>query len=312
MAFITIVGSMNLDINVRVPRFATAGETLTGSDLEETPGGKSSNQAAAAARLGAAVRLVGAVGDDPAGRYLVDEAEALGIDTSHIARLADVPTGRAIIQVDARGENTITVIPGANERVTGDLLDDAALDNSSIVSLALEIPVDAVLQAARMSRRQGSRTILNLSPFQELPAELLGLVDVLLVNEHEAAQFVGEAEFSVEAGVALLAERLTSAGIGAAVVTLGAAGSLVVHREGGADAPFVSFRVPAYPVKAVDTTGCGDAFTGALAARLAAGASLADAVQTANATGGFAATRRGAQSSYPSADELAAWVAARE
>lgn len=306
---ITMVGSLNLDINVRVPRFPGRGETLLGSDLEETPGGKSSNQAAAAAKLGGNVRLVGAVGDDFAGRTLRESADALGVDTRQVRELVGVPTGRALIQVDTAGENVITVIPGANGRIKPRDITESALAGSSIVSLALEISIDAVLQAARHAKKINAKTILNLSPFQCVPEELMALTEVLLLNEHEATQFM-DWDSAPESDPGALSEKLAMLGVGAAVVTLGASGAMVM-RATRATAGVATERVPGFPVKSVDTTGCGDAFAGALAQQLAMGATLTAAVQIANAAGAFADEHRGAQSSYAREGELSQWIANR-
>lgn len=304
---ITMVGSLNMDMNLRVPHMPAPGETLLASDLHETPGGKSSNQAAAAARLGARVRLIGAVGDDSAGRALRHHVETLGVDSTYLRTVDGVPTGRAVIQVDAAGENIITVIAGANEHLEPGDITEPALAQSSIVSLALEVPLDTVLKAARAAKAIGARTVLNLSPFQPVPDELLALTDVLLLNQHEASQFMGRGRES-ELDCAALSEKLAILGAKAAVVTLGDLGAEVVQ-VGGMNEPVITERVPGFRVDAVDTTGCGDAFAGALAQQLAMGESLTTAVRVANAAGGFAAERRGAQSSYPSKEELAQWTA---
>lgn len=303
---ITMVGSLNLDMNLRVPRIPAPGETLVASDFEEAPGGKSSNQAAAAAKLGARVRLVGAVGDDPAGQVLRNQAEMLGVETTHLRTLHGVPTGCAVIQVDPSAENAITVLPGANAHVAPADITECSLTGSAIVSLALEIPLDTVLQAASVAKAIGAKTILNLSPYQEVPDELLANTDVLLLNQHEAAQFMGCDDWS-EGDAVQLSEKLARLGVGAAVVTLGASGAEVV-RVGRAGEPTVTERIEGFYVAAVDTTGCGDAFAGALAQQLAQGESLSAAARTANAAGGFAAERRGAQSSYPAKEELQNWT----
>jgi ribokinase len=276
---IVIVGSLNADLVVSTDRFPQPGETLHGSDLAILPGGKSANQAVAAGRLGGTVRLIGAVGDDGNGALLRDSVAAAGVDTTHVAVRQTVPTGTAVITVDARGENTIVISGGANATLTPDDLPAEVFAGAAVLGLCLEVPVDVVLAAARAAQRAGVTVLTNLSPFGDVPRELLALTDVLLVNEHEAA-------------------ALGDHGVARSIVTRGGAGSIV---HDGDSAPV---EVPAVPVQAVDTTGCGDAFMGAVALRLAAGDSLVDAARFAAGVGAYAATRAGAQASYPTTAEL--------
>ncbi|WP_284750764.1 ribokinase [Arthrobacter sp. efr-133-R2A-120] len=308
MTLITMVGSLNLDTNVRVERFTQPGETLMGYGLDETAGGKSFNQAAAAARLGGAVRLIGAVGDDPGAEYLLGHARDLGIDTRFTKRLAGFPTGRAIIHVDADGENMITVIAGANDELRPADVGEAGISGSHLICLALETPVETVFEAALTARRIGARVILNLSPFKDLPDELLSLVDVVVMNEREAALFVNQPNPFSNGDFSALTDRLIACGVANAVVTLGASGATTVQRVQAGTPEFKVEQIPALPANAVDTTGCGDAFTGALAYGLALGDDLNLAVRLANAAGGFAAEHRGAQSSYADKAELSHWM----
>jgi ribokinase len=280
---IAIVGSLNADLVVRTERFPKPGETLHGSDLAILPGGKSANQAVAAGRLGGDVVMVGAVGADGNGALLLDSVRGAGVDVSAVSVRDDAPTGTAVITVDGQGENTIVISAGANGRLTVDDVAAAdALDDAAVLGLCLEVSVDVVLAAARRVHAAGGTVLTNLSPFGPVPAELLRLTDVLLVNEHEAAQ-------------------LGEHGVDRVIVTAGGAGCTV--HDGSSPAE----HVPAPTVEAVDTTGCGDAFMGAVALRLAAGDALVDAAQFAVRVGAFAATRHGAQASYPTATELAAF-----
>jgi ribokinase len=280
---VVVVGSLNADLVVRTDRFPQPGETLHGSDLQTLPGGKSANQAVAAGRLGGTVRMVGAVGDDGNGALLRDSVAAAGVDTTRVAVRPGTATGTAVITVDGRGENTIVVSGGANATLTPDDLPADALDGAAVLGLCLEVPMDVVLAAARAAHAAGVTVLTNLSPFGPVPRELLDLTDVLLVNEHEAAQ-------------------LGDHGVARSVVTRGGDGCTV---HDGAAAPV---SVPAVPVDAVDTTGCGDAFMGAVALRLAAGDDLGTAARFAVGVGAFAATRPGAQASYPTPSELAAFL----
>jgi ribokinase len=298
---IVVVGSLNADLIVRTPRFPRPGETLRGGDLAVMPGGKSANQAVAIGRLGGDVAMIGAVGDDPHGELLLGGLGGAGVDVERVRVIDDVATGTAVITVADGGENTIVISAGANGRLApddivavGEVLEDAA-----VVCLCLEVGSDVLLAAAR---RSSGTVVLNLSPYGDVPAELLERTDVLLVNEHEAAQLVGadigDARWELLPG--LLADR----GISRAVVTTGADGCIVL------DAGSPPERIASVPVHAVDTTGCGDAFAGAIALQLAAGHGLADAARFAVGVGAFAATRPGAQASYPTPDELAAFVSA--
>jgi ribokinase len=282
---IVVVGSLNADLVVRTERFPKPGETLHGGDLAILPGGKSANQAVAAGRLGGTVRMIGAVGDDGNGALLRDSVAAAGADTTHVAVREGVATGTAVITVDAGGENTIVISGGANATLTPDDLPAGAFADAAVVGLCLEVSIDVVLAAARAAHAAGATVLTNLSPFGEVPAELLELTDVLLVNEHEA-------------------EALGDHGVARSIVTRGGAGSTV--HDGDAE----PVSVDAVRVEPVDTTGCGDAFMGAVALRLAAGDTLLDAARFAAGVGAFAATGAGAQASYPTTSELEAFLGA--
>jgi len=302
---VAIVGSLNADLVVRTERRPGGGETVIGSDLAVGSGGKGANQAVAAARLGAEVAMLGALGDDAFGRRLRDAILAEGIDDSAVVPLPDTASGTAMIIVDAAGENSIVVSPGANQRLSPAMVDERRswFDGAAVLGLCLEVPVETVLAAARHGHAAGATVIVNLSPFAPVPPELLALTDLLLVNEHELAQLLDGTDRSWAERARALAER----GIGRAVVTLGSEGSVVLDPDGSE--PTVT-PVPAVRVTAVDTTGCGDAYTGSVAAALARGLPLTEAAAVASRVSAFAATRPGAQSSYPSRAEAAelAWA----
>jgi len=293
-----VVGSANADLVIGVERRPGAGETVLGSDLAVHPGGKGANQAVAAARLGARTALLARVGDDGHGRLLLESQRVAGVDTAGVL-VGGAPTGVALITVDPSGDNSIVVSPGANGRLTpadvraaGDLF-----RASRVVSTQLEIPLETVLEVAR-NLAPGSRLVLNPSPPQPLPAEVLAACDPLIVNEHEAKVILGDtagAGDRPEDWARLLLEK----GPRSVVVTLGGEGALVASPEGVA-------RVPSVKVRAVDTTGAGDAFTAALAWRLGAGEPLAEAAAYAARVGAVTVTREGAQASYPTAAEVAA------
>jgi len=293
-----VVGSANADLVVGVERRPGAGETVLGSDLAVHPGGKGANQAVAAARLGARTALLARVGDDAHGRLLLDSQRAAGVDTSGVL-VGGAPTGVALITVDPSGDNSIVVSPGANSRLTRDDIRaagaSALLAASRVVSAQLEIPSDTVAEVVR-GLRPGTRFVLNPSPPRGVPEDVLAACDPLIVNEHEARVLLGtEAGGTPEEWAA----GLLALGPRSVVVTLGEEGALVADGSGAA-------RVPAVRVDAVDTTGAGDSFTAALAWRLGTGESLADAAAYAARVGAVAVTRRGAQASFPTAEEMAA------
>ena len=293
---VVIVGSLNADLFVEVAALPRPGETVRGSDLTVRPGGKGANQAAAAGLLGADVTMIGAVGADDHGRLLLAAAASAGVRTARIRSL-DVATGTAMITVDGAGENTIIISPGANARLSADDARDGIDDRTAVVGLCLEIEAETVAAAVARARQVGATVILNLSPYRPVEPEVLAGVDVLLVNEIELEQLVGAFDELAEA-----LGRLADAGVGRTVVTLGDAGAAIL------DATTGTSRVASPKVEVVDTTGCGDAFAGALISGLAAGDDLAEAVATAVRVGAYAATGKGAQPSYPTSQQLAAWT----
>lgn len=300
---ILIVGSLNADLVVRAERFPGPGETVRGSELVTLPGGKGANQAAAAALLGGDVRMLGAVGADAHGELLTGSLRRAGADVDGVRKIDGTATGTAMITVNADGENTIVVSPGANDRLTAeDVRDSDAFTGRGVLGLCLEIDTAVVVAAAQRAAADGATVLLNLSPYAEVPDALLAATDVLLVNEHEASTLLGVDVESVDA--AEVASRLAGQGIRRAVITRGSEGAFVFD-----DGDHTT--VPAVPVSAVDTTGCGDAFMGALALRLAAGETLAASAAFAAVVGAYAATGPGAQSSYPTIAQLEAFRASR-
>jgi ribokinase len=291
MSRVVVVGSINADLVVSVDALPAPGETVTGGRFARHGGGKGANQAVAAARLGASVALLGAVGDDELGAAALDELAREGVDVGAVVRLDGEATGVALIMVDAAGENAIAVASGANARVDGagvaQLLDGVP----GVVLLGHEVPEPAVLAGARAARAAGWLLVLNPAPARPLGDELLGLAPLLTPNASEACALTGEAD--PEAAAAALAAR-TGAPV---LVTLGARGALLV--EGDAREP-----VPAPAVAVADTTGAGDALNGALAAELARGAALADAARVAVAAASLSTRRAGARAGMPRRGEL--------
>ncbi|MGN6332365.1 MAG: ribokinase [Motilibacteraceae bacterium] len=247
---VLVVGSLNVDLVTRVARHPHPGETVLGAGLRRLPGGKGANQALAAARAGAQVSLVGCVGDDGVGQTYLDGLEERDVDTDEVVVLPGAPTGHALIVVDEAGENTIVVVGGANSLTRPRQVSFAIEEADSppdVVLLQLELPLPVVLHAALAGREAGARVVLNPSPWQPPPVALLAAVDVLVVNEHEAAEL----------------GTLAQSGGPEQVVTRGAAGATWTW-EGG------SVRSVPPAVDVVDTTGAGDVLAGALAAGLAA------------------------------------------
>jgi ribokinase len=297
-----VLGSLNADLVVRLPRLPRVAETVLGERLRTFPGGKGANQAVAAARLGSEVCMVGRVGRDAFGDSLLDTLAADGVDTACVERDPDEPTGAALILVEEGGQNMIAVAPGANARVDAtDVRRAAARLNGpeSLLLLQLEVPLAAVESAVQAAREHGSRVILNAAPATAmLPDTLLRGLDVLVVNEIEAASLFGGPVSSLN-DAARVGQAALESGVGAAIVTLGAAGAMVVHPSGGT-------HIAAYPVVAVDATAAGDAFVGALGVALGRGTDLVAAARLGAAAGAAAAARAGAQSSLPRPAELEA------
>ncbi len=310
---VCVVGSVNMDIVVRCQRLPKPGETLLGSSYKAFPGGKGANQAVAAARLGARVSFVGAVGDDAHGRELYKTLEGEAIDLSHLFVRSGRASGLAMITVAEGGENTIIVAPGANATLTADevSLARSAIEGSDVLLMQLETPTSAVLAAAKIASDAGKPVILNAAPARAIPAELSRLLSVLIVNRTEAG-ILGGLDPSVEPS--RLALRLAESGPTAVVLTLGSQGAVVAYRNRPK-------RVGSFTVQAVDSVGAGDAFAGALAfgwpavhaafkARSPDEFALLDlALAMASAAGALATTRAGAIPSLPHKAEVDALVA---
>lgn len=294
---IVVVGSLNMDLVVRTPRHPKVGETLIGSGFGTYPGGKGANQAVAAARLGAPVRMIGRVGADAFGEALLATVARDGVDTSYIKKDSESPSGVALIAVDDAGANTIIVASGANMLLTaGDVSDaEAAFEDAGVLMLQLESPLPAIERAIELAHKHHIQVILNPAPARALEPVLLRNVDFLIPNETESQLLVG-AE-SVTAAIA----RFKELGIPNLIVTLGGDGLRV---ESGK----ISQHIPAFQVKAVDTVAAGDAFVGGFAVALSEGFTILDAATFGNAAAAIAVTRPGAQPSLPNRLELEAFL----
>ena len=298
MADVFVMGSINQDFVLKVGRRPKPGETVTDAVLSTHNGGKGANQAAAAALLGASVAFLGRVGDDGFGGPLVEALADKGVDTALIEEAPGSSTGTAFITVTEDGENAITVAPGANRRLTPEDVDAArgAIGEAAVLVAQMEVPRETVARAVEVAGEVGTRAILNLAPPFEIPGPVLEGLNVLVVNEHEAAFLLGEGVEGVEGALAA-APRLVSLGPASAVVTVGADGAVFA---GGGSAG----HVPAPEAEVVDPTGAGDAFVGALAVRIARGDSLEVAAAYAVRAGAAAVTREGAQGALPTPDVL--------
>jgi ribokinase len=301
VAKIVVIGSTNTDMTVRVPRLPTPGETIGGRDFRVTGGGKGANQAVAAARAGATVVFVTALGTDDIGDRAFDSLAAEGIDLRFAKRVEDTPSGIALILVDDAGENVIAVAAGANAALRPEDVEavETTVEAGDAVLVQLEIPQPVVEAAAALARRRGARLILNPAPARPLSGPLLADVSVLTPNEHEAAALA-----ELGAGVVdptRMAAALHDRGVPVVVVTLGAAGVIV-------SSPAGSQHIPAFAVDAVDTTGAGDVFSGALAVALIEGRSLVDAARFASAAAAISVTRPGARASAPHRAEIESWL----
>ncbi len=299
---IAVIGSLNMDLVVPVPRHPTPGETLLGSDYASHPGGKGANQAVAAARAGGTVRMIGRVGEDAFADVLRGALMRDGIDVARVVA-SEAPTGVAFIQVDTSGENVIVVSPGANARLSPDDLDGVMEPAPDVLLLQLEVPLETVLAGAKAARAVGSTVVLSVAPAQALGADQLRDVSVLAVNQHEAAMLLRRPEAEVRSDPEAAARALLKLAP-AAVVTLGGDGAVWADADG-------SGRQTAFEVSPVDTTAAGDAFAGALGVRLGEGASLRDAVRFAGAAGALAVTVHGAQPSLPERASIEALLARR-
>jgi ribokinase len=295
---VLVVGSANVDFTVALARLPRPGETVSEGTLLVARGGKGANQAVAARRLGAEVRLVGCVGDDASGREVRQALAAEGIGVEGLGATADAATGTALIVVDAEGRNQIAVAPGANRRLSASDVDRRADDFAwaEVVVCSLEVPLAAARRSLERARERGALTILNPAPLPDRGLDFLALADYVTPNEGEAARLTG-LMLTGPSDAGPVADAIRGLGARHAVLTLGAGGALARGPDGDCHAP-------GFAVTAVDTTGAGDAFNGALAVALAAGNGLSDALRFANAAAALACTRRGAQPAMPALTEV--------
>lgn len=300
MAEIVVLGSLNMDLSINVTRIPLPGETISGGNLVTSAGGKGANQAAACARMGRGVAMVGCVGDDDFGKRLKNGLSSMGVDITHVKEESAAATGTAMILVDAKGENCIVLSAGANRLVSIDAASCELIKNAKMLLLQLEIAPEIVYEAIEIAVAAKVPVLLNPAPAIALKTELYSKIDYLVPNETEATLLTGIAVVNLHTAEKA-ANILVSRGVKNVIITLGADGALLATNQ-------YKIHIPAFKIDVVDTTGAGDAFIGGFASELAAGETLESALRFAAAAGALTATRAGAQSSLPTREELEQFV----
>ena len=305
MSTIYIVGSLNADYVVAVERIPRVGETLPGGDLALYPGGKGANQAVAAARLGGRVKMIGQIGDDAPGRFLLESQISAGVDVSGIGKSAGA-SGSAQIYIVPSGDNSIVISPAANGRLTPTHVRErlAEIGPQDFLLCQLETPLETVAEALQIARAAGATTILDPAPARALSRDILRNVDILTPNETEAAALLGASPAGSESEALIAASELRAMGPRTLILKLGERGCVVAN---GTEPR----AIPGFAVEAVDTTAAGDTFNAALSVQLSGGAGMNDAVRWANAAAAVSVTRKGAQPSAPRHIEVEQFLAAR-
>jgi len=297
MGKILVIGSSNTDLIVTVKNFPAAGETIIGKSFLQAMGGKGANQAVAAQKLGGDVKFITCLGTDANGQNTLKYFRKTGLDVSSTLLVEDTPSGTAIIMVDENGENCIVVTPGANNLLLPEYIPEIKDDVAScdMVLMQMEIPYDTIKTVCELARKQQKMIMLNVAPARHLDNELIKMIDILVVNESEAETVSGEK--IDESGKEAIVDKLLEMGAKTVVLTLGKKGCLLKNsRE--------FYSIPAFRVKALDTTAAGDTFCGALAAELTRGESWARALRFATAASAICVTRMGAQPSIPAEEEV--------
>ncbi len=298
MKKILVIGSLNVDMVVSVDHIPVTGETiLANSEVMYVSGGKGANQAYAVGKLGGNVTMLGAVGDDAYADIERKSLSSVNVDVSNLLEKKDTATGIAWIPVNAQGNNSIIVLPGANNKLSIDDIyaNEDLIKSSDIVIMQMEVPLAVVIEAAKVSKKHGKFVILDPAPVPKVfPEELFKYIDVIKPNETEFSQILGEENCDFIEG----SEKLRKKGVPVVIVTLGPEGLLINSDETGVK------KLPASPAKVVDTTAAGDTFTAAFAIQLSKGKSLIESVQYANKASSITVSRKGAQSSIPSAEEV--------
>jgi len=304
--YVVVIGSSNMDLNVYSERLPTPGETVTGGTFKQFLGGKGANQAVASMRAGAPTRFIGKIGKDAFGDQMIAQLTEEGIDTRHILRDPEAASGLAFILIDKKGENMISVAPGANFLLSPEDIKqhEDLIQNAEAVVAQMEIPIETIAEIFRIASRGKPIKILNPAPLKAIPASILPNIDIIVPNEGELYQLhallgLGEMGTKNRETIVKASKEIAALGIGTIITTLGKKGCLIYV----ASEDRVS-EVPAIPVKAVDTVGAGDCFNGVLASHLCKGDDLITAVTYATAAASIAVTRKGAQASIPYKREI--------
>ena len=297
MKNICVIGSLNMDLVVKVDTMPKGGQTLIGSNFKEVPGGKGANQAVAMARLGGNVSMIGKVGNDGFGQTLLNALKTDNVNTDYIG-IEEGPTGVALITVDKNAENSIVVAPGANFKVAVEDIDNniESINNSDIVVVQLETPLETIKYGLKKAKEAGKYTILNPAPAVVLEDEIIKNVDLLTPNETEL-EILSGVEINTEDDIKRAAQIMIDKGVKELIVTLGSKGSLYINKER-------SMFKSAYKVQAVDTTAAGDSYTGALAVALSNDKTIEEAMDFASKVGALSVMKEGAQSSLPTLKDV--------
>ncbi|WP_373600302.1 ribokinase [Paraclostridium bifermentans] len=297
MKNICVIGSLNMDLVVNVLEMPKKGQTLIGSNFKEVPGGKGANQAVAMARLGGNVTMVGKVGKDSFGDTLINALKNDNVDTNYIKKV-EGPTGVAMITVDKNAENSIVVAPGANFKVDTNDIDEniSAIENSDIVVVQLETPLETINYALKKAKELNKYTILNPAPAVKLEDEIIENVDLLTPNETEL-EILSGVTINNEDDILKAAKTMIDKGVKELIVTLGSKGSLYINNE-------KSMFKKSYKVEAVDTTAAGDSYTGALSVAFSKDESIEEAMDFASKVGALCVMKEGAQSSLPKLQDV--------
>ena len=297
MSKIIVIGSSNTDLIAKVETFPKAGETIKGVSYLQTMGGKGANQALAAHRLGREVKFISCLGKDPNGLNAMSYYRKEGLDASLSLVVEDTPSGVALIWVDKKGENSIVIIPGANDKLSSDyiLQIEKEIVEADLILLQMEIPYDTVKTVCGIAYKNNKRVLLNVAPARKLDRELIKMIDILVVNETEAETIAEEGIAHI--GEEKIMDKLLNLGAKTVVLTLGKKGSIVKNDQ-------LNLRVPAFTVETVDTTAAGDTFCGALAAELSKGHNWNEALEFASAAAAICVTKMGAQPSIPTETDV--------
>ena len=299
---ITVIGSSNVDLIMKMKRLPEKGETVTDAEFMQVYGGKGANQAVAAARAGGEVSFISAVGNDAYTPKMLDNYREDGIETDAIFQEPDIPSGHALVMIGEGGENLISVAPGANYRLTPERIDEVAetIEESDLILMQFEIPADTIQRVMEIANRLDIPVIWNYAPALPFPRNKVGKTDILIVNELEAGYLSGHSAAS-GLDVEEAAQKLHQMGIDRVIITLGKRGVFALAEEG-------TVTVPAFEVDAVDTTSAGDVFCGCFSVALLEGQSLEESIRFANAASAICVTRMGAQPSVPTREEIDAFL----